>query len=518
MAKTKNIYFALLVFSLLALPLISLASVAPTGAPCAPDILSAFAPPNQAAPATCTTSPQVAGDILHLKWDLQGTYQYPDCHITCNNDLPGLTMYPCRSFNPNVSGSFVNDIRLANYTYNISNRDSNNFLSATGTQQDLKAKDDVYVRNAQAGDDYLVTCREKDKVDAEAKVKTSVLARVVEGTQGGACELPWSNTEEGLKQNKPFHVTEANLSDWVTKIQEKDFSKYGYGSGDTRDISDFMIGGQCDYTACILGKGACPKPIYFSSKIIPISPMGQAWADALTAAKKTVNIAGLPKGLGIRSLNWAMSISNNKLVYTGHAVILVGINDLGNNVYNFDIIDPNIPDRVSSLTNCKYAEMDVTSSGLTGKDLGLSCDPLDTNVYPAKDGPAFIYQISDLYDKAFLAFYNFCQNPNNATQYKDLCSRDKGKSSINQWLKDNLTSFSNINYGGGTCHAWSEFFVNVAFLGDFVGTDYHPDDGKIVGKDCDINHYPFKKTSVANSNNWLANVWAAFGHLFPVNL
>jgi hypothetical protein len=70
--------------------------------------------------------------------------------------------------------------------------------------------------------------------------------------------------------------------------------------------------------------------------------------------------------------------------------------------------------------------------------------------------------------------------------------------------------------------------LEVAYLGDFVGTDYHPDDGKYVGIDCDENHYPtnkddksnllnnflqkFKRSSI-DSDFWLANLLQPFRNL-----
>ena len=499
MFKFKQKYFASIFFSLLfllafILPHFSLAQVAPTGLPCNPDIVPAYIYPNQIAPATCTTSPQVAGDILHLKWDLQGTYQYPDCHITCNNDLPGLTMYPCRSFNPNVSGSFVNDIRLANYTYNISNRDSNNFLSATGTQQDLKAKDDVYVRNAQAGDDYLVTCREKDKVDAEAKVKTSVLARVVEGKGiggGEPCEVGFTQIMNKLDAFQPFTITEIDFRDW-SKTQDIDLDAKG-GSGDNSDLKKAFLGESCTtfdlqyiFDFVIKFEGTATK--YFEK----YEKTNDAAMFSNTVFKKT------PQGLFF--VGW-------------HELIFIGFDrsktsniseDTG---YYLKYLDPNDPSLIST-TFCKKREVHEPY-GVTKKLFVCDYKYNDTDSYLA---PFVIHD-----DEEFTA--NVEEN------------RIRTNTAV--WLSNptNVPLIYNFSIDGvtqGVCNGWSKTVLGVAYLGDFVGTDYHPNDGKTVGKDCDANHYPLPtKTSLTTparpwallrsgggGGGWLANVWSAWYNVF----
>ena len=79
---------------------------------------------------------------------------------------------------------------------------------------------------------------------------------------------------------------------------------------------------------------------------------------------------------------------------------------------------------------------------------------------------------------------NICQSNSNL----HLCLDTPAKR-----LLDNIPNIKNgegDDDHGGYCRAYSDFIERVAYLGDFVGTDYHPNDGKYVGVDCDANHYP----------------------------
>ena len=509
----KN-YFAKAFLPLLILgcffPLFSYAQVAPTGLPCNPDIVPAYIYPNQIAPATCTTSPQVAGDILHLKWDLQGTYQYPDCHITCNNELPGLNMYPCRSFNPAVTGSFLNDSRLANYTYNISNRDSNNFLSATGTKQDLKAKDDVYIRGALAGDDYQVTCREKDKPDAEAKVKTSVLARVVAGKGSGGgepCEAWFIDIRNNLWSDtvKPFVVTETDFKSW-TATDTLDSSFYGRGSGDKQDLADAI-----QFTQESHCTGFCGTDVKETDETT-IEKLHKT-----LGSKKPVNFLLIKQASFMGGSKWFHAVAGLSIEKEEFRPTTT-INNLtissGKNFY-LNILDPNIPG--PSILKCEsnytvYDEVKkffVIENVTTGNNFICQYSP-SLNSATTQEVTLNITDVNiGNVEKLFNTRSQFCHDHLNANN-KVFCQRDTGA-----YLKNNYPDIRNNlpQFGEGCCAGWTDFVLKVGYLGDFSGYDYHPKDGKTVGKDCDANHYPLP-TKSSSADFWLANIWSAWQGFF----
>ncbi|MCX6712342.1 MAG: hypothetical protein NT041_01470 [Candidatus Vogelbacteria bacterium] len=245
--------------------------------------------------------------------------------------------------------------------------------------------------------------------------------------------------------------------------------------------------------------------------------MSQEWKNKIDEAVTTVNSNGSPVELTIRALNWPIRIIGNRGdIPSAHSVILVGLSGSEEQGYKFDIVDPNIPDKITYLENCRYSKLSITYDHKTDEYFGLGCSPLDIVVYP-KAGPVFIRYIDDKGSSAIRASVhkNFCNQSGN-NNYRDLCSRVK----ITDWLKNNLTKFENLPAGGGTCEAWSKFYLDMAYLGDFVGTDFSPGDGKFVSADgsagCDMNHYPPAKKSVwLDSANWLGNVFSAWTKLWP---
>jgi hypothetical protein len=363
----------------------------------------------------------------------------------------------------------------------------------------FSASDQVGTRDTRIGHKYQVSCSQSDPLLSKSSNELEVV-----GCQ--SCEIPYQQEADLLQSGKPSHITEVNPKNWL-KDEDRDFTGlHAGGSGDARDVFGFMTTTQCDYMQhCVLQNGSCPppQPVYFNSEIFYKDMLGNEWSKLITDAKQRVNTEGYPTLMSIRSLNWQVKVSGSRIIRTSHSVILVGISGSDSQGYDFDIVDPNVPDKVTSLNDCRSADIRITYDGQTSTDSGLACSPLS---YWSTAGPVFIREINlaDSYTRA-KAYADFCNNAQNSANYKELCGRDK----LTDWLKGNLADLVNVGSEaspGGTCFGWADFYLRMTYLSDFVGKDFHSDDGTMVGRDCDANHYPMGKSALAPTSRQLASV------------
>jgi hypothetical protein len=96
------------------------------------------------------------------------------------------------------------------------------------------------------------------------------------------------------------------------------------------------------------------------------------------------------------------------------------------------------------------------------------------------------------------------------------------------WLKDNYIVLGDLDgLRAEYLYGVFKFNILVAYLGDFVGHDYHPNVINLIGQDCDENHWPLYmqknliksktlKSSQLGSLNWLAKAWTAWGNLLKL--
>ncbi len=333
------------------------------------------------------------------------------------------------------------------------------------------------------------------------------------------CEVSYSSIKQNILAGQPTHITEENLNGY-SQTDDKDYAGPngdGPGSGDKRNIVSIMTDTQCEMRACLYnkigGKNTCPKPVYFNSSITT-QAIPQAERENLSYIIGEIN-KGYPMTITFASVEWPVKILNNTIIKTSHSCILVGAEQSIGDVYSFELIDPNVPSEVTYLRNCRYSVMRTTTSGLDGYNYGLACD---SPTYEA-DGQVLIIRFDFQTDLA-VKWLGFC-DASNSSDFPDLCGRKP-----TEWLKNNLVSLGNFGEAGN-CFGWTSFYMNMVYLGDFSGTDYHPDDGKFVDKDCGRNYHSLTKSSptpaqtvtkssswLTRSRDWVTNSWSGFWNLF----
>lgn len=425
------------------------------------------------------TAPRVIPGSIDLDWEIEGI-QNPFCAVTCTREDGG-----------SCAGAFGKKDGLFNPTPVFP--DGWNFT----------ASDKVGTLASKIGDIYQVYCCEKqDKPTILNMCKTAGVnggvykfSNKVKVANSQSCEVPFSQIKEAFNTGRPVHITELpKLDKWVATTQDQDYTvKNPTGSGDTRNIQELLISNQCDYIAKCLPTNSCPvKPVYFNAHISYLEE-SLAWKTKVEELEFQVG-SGWPAQLTFRALDWPVKISGQDVNKIAHSVIAVGVSGSSDMGYDFDIIDPNYPNEITKLSNCRYALMEITYDGNLYSYTGLGCD---SSKY-SKDGQILIGNW-DLLTQKKEDYKKFCGNTQNFTSFSNLCvSRN-----INRWLRENLTNLVNPTPNGGNCFAWTTFYLNMAYLGDFVGTDYHPDDGKIVGRDCDANHYPISKVAQNSTSGTL---------------
>jgi len=454
---------------LFALPLVSFAGFIQTGPSCTGDIAS-----NQ----TCVYgSANDSNKAVHLKWKMPtATYAQPLCLLICKQS-GGQS---CTSILKKDSSN------LADYTFNPN--------SNLWDQFNLKPTDDIFVNDTSVsdlgpGNIYQLSCCER--VDNPTSLTNACQANTnkTSGTititsPGPACEVGFGSIKQAFSTGQPVHITEKSLSDY-SLTDNTDYAgtnDNGPGSGDNRNIVSLIKESQCSYETCLFnsagGRNTCPKPVYFNSNITTL-PMPQNYREKISRVIDRIN-QGYPMLIDFRATDWPVEILNNNLIVENHSSILVSVKQSTGDYYTFEIIDPNVPNKITYLKNCHYSTMRIKTSGFDKYDYGLGCD---SPTYQA-DGKVLVSDF-DFMDDLVLNYYNFCSLPQNILAFSNLCKRTP-----TQWLKNNLVDLKNP---GPSCLSWTKFYLNMAYLGDFVGTDYHPGDGKYVGTDCDANHYPLSK-------------------------
>ena len=460
--KQKLLFLFLLLF--LFFPLFSFAQFIATNAPCEPEII----PPYGKVGGVYCPYCRAKGEFLHLKWDLKANFQDPVCGIEC--------------WGP--SGDQCYNWSSAEQWFDENGR----------SKTKLKPKDDLFVKNppgsprsAVPGTNLQVYCWEKNDPNDLSKKKTSAGIRVYsdnacgEPVVGEPCEMPFDKIVSDLKDNKVTPITEVDFKSWATKYSIDDLnSSGGMGSGGYYDLRNYIIQIQ----------GNCGANL-------PQDPgeIVKLFDNSLARNKPLQLNVDWVKGAGLIS---------------GHSIIgLKFMKDASGGVSSIDFLDPNGP-KVRTLKNCNAH----LSSGTPPNLPFLWCD---YDIFPASWGQVRIaVKDFDLYEtKKFESErQSYCLGKNT-----EFCKRN-----ISDYLE---TNFPYINNPGaeGSCLGWSDFVLRVAYLGDFVGYDYHPNDGKIVGRDCDENHYPINKSlretktlksSQLGSLNWLANTWTAWGNLLKL--
>jgi hypothetical protein len=512
--KSQKTFFVLLVLFFSFLPLLSSAQFVPFGPPCTLDPIPAVR--TDGVGSICSYCPSYGSTTpLHLSWDIKGEFKDPVCGLNCW----GPSGNQCYNFSPNQLLDGNKKVR----------------------SNDLKPKDDVFLLNpplsstaAGAGTNMQVWCWEKS---SPSTTKKSAGIRVVSECQGVAggepCEIPFDRISPLLDTRAwdeysftKVEITENSLADWVNDIGELDKGSL-LGSGNRTDIENYIISQQNNKgTPKTSVTISCPvgRNVYFNSQIIY---SGEVESEFFSQNLKTfVNDYGYPVGVTIRNKNWPVFVytggiygSKGYLSELNHQVIVLSLENEesgSNQNYSFSlqILDPNEPTKVTYLKNCRRAMLSIESSGFEKMFFGGFGCTSDNEFL----GEVFVYGKDYYFTTPKLSWIegyhkyrtSLC-SPGSSQEKTNFCKRGK----INEWLKNNLTNLDNPGAGGGNCYSWTIFMLKVAYFGDFVGIDYHPNDGNITGTNCDpITHYPVGAKRTSSANSFLASAWSAWRGIF----
>jgi hypothetical protein len=294
-------------------------------------------------------------------------------------------------------------------------------------------------------------------------------------TDSTACEVPFVSIANNLKNNViPTIITETSFKDWGND-QSLDNVKAtaGFGAGDKEDLENEM-----DSTQQCTGALGKPNPV-------DIGITGLREMQISTYAKQPVTMS-------------IFSETTDFLPISAHAVIVLKVTEGANKNFKIRVLDsgtqaqPDYP---------KAYDIDCNPGTIRVNEVYA---PTIVCVHPEMGRVWFINDEISVVRGLKQAFLGYCRN----NSFSKFCTERKD---MTGWLEANYPKIQNfVGPNGGVCSGWSVFILRVAYLGDFVGTDYHSNDGKIVGRDCDANHYPSQKSTSIKSQNWLANAWSAW--------
>ncbi|MFA6476325.1 MAG: hypothetical protein WCV68_02805 [Candidatus Paceibacterota bacterium] len=483
--KSQKSFFVLSVLFFFFLPLISFAQFVPLGPPCTLDPIPAVR--SDGVGSICSYCPSYGTTTpLHLSWDIQGTFKDPVCGLNCW----GPSGNQCYNFSPNQLLDGNKKVR----------------------SNDLKPKDDVFMLNPPlsatstgAGTNMQVWCWEKS---SPSTTKKSAGIRVVSecnGIAGGGepCEVPFGDISLDLLVGREVtSITEKDANSWLG-IDGQDFCYYTNGtcttnyngSGDARDMKDFIVN-------------------YQISSHINSEGTTRMQNTSLNIIKKALNTGDIVPILIMGKMHGHNQYPENSLM--SHALIVVDIQDLPTKV-NFKVLDPNYPSAVNFLF-CDKVMLDGDDPSL----VKISC-PEKYNFGAAfmTDIVVMVIRVGDYFGEPAFDRYkrshdSFCRS-NLGSELCQQTAKQRLAEGKGKWAIPIENVPDGMFYGRekGFCFGWVMAQIKVVYLGDFVGTDYHPGDGKFVGKDCDANHYPLPvKSASTKPQNWLANVWLAWQGIF----
>jgi len=369
----------------------------------------------------------------------------------------------------------------------------NNGFAAGAPGSKLYAKDDIKIndKSLEVGNTYQTFCCSlKDPSQRTGGFLDRLIDFCQDNTLSSSqkmvignsvpCELSFRSIADSLSGEKATHITEQNMRRWAL-TDDLDY-KDAIGSGDVRDLTAEIVNRQ-DTGSCAGSSTSIPNPGDFEET--------QAVIRELKKRIKNPDNPNLKDVVEIGISNYERDIH--------HAEIALELIDNGDS-YAIKILDPNGP-KISSITCPKTEFSDCKqASSYTGNvyDFQISLTGL-------RD------QDSTRIKRKQLRTVECSKTIGRPTD--EFCNRNFAK-----WLEENYPNIDNPadESSRGSCWGWSDFMISVAYLGDFVGYDYHPNDGKVIRTDCDeITRYPLsRKSSSAHPQNWLANAWSAWYNIF----
>lgn len=412
----------------------------------------------------CQFDNQSGSNVLPLKWVIPGNIPSNtterQCGVFCYRD-------DGKDCNTPDSGRIISG---SNETLILSD-------DPTASGRDVFPEDAALVKKPEIGNIYQAGCFWYEGSWEERNLHTEIVSGRKTEVVGVPCEVPASSIFASLNRGDHTIITETDFKGWgSTDMQDNTVVAGSSGSGDEEDIKNQMNANQ-----------QCTGVL----SAVPTSDMG---SNALRAMKVYTD-ARQPTKMGL-------VLVDDKFNLIGyHAVIVLKITDNSNNNFDVRILDSENPDVYDM--NCKPK---TGADGNGGTMTALVCQ--------TPDGYAGVFSVNeDKVSNLRQSFFNYCRT-NSVSKF---C---QGRQNMTFWLENNYPNISNFigtEVGAlGVCSGWSDFVLQVAYLGEFVGTDFHPKDGKIVSVDgstgCYENHYsptPPAKSSKSlwlNPQNWLASL------------
>ncbi|MCX6712345.1 MAG: hypothetical protein NT041_01485 [Candidatus Vogelbacteria bacterium] len=430
-------------------------------------------------------------------------------------------------------------------------------------------EDKVIVPNVMPGNSYRVDCSGPSRANPAAISSVSSPWVTVQNNCGEACEVRFGEIVKSLKDNKVAHITETDFKDWATIAN--DYAGYYQNVAGARETPNPVASGnRFDLESAFDENHTCAA---ISGTVWgAINPLDGFDKNNLTKLKANVT-KGYPIEIGYDLRIGESYLVNNSEDYLSpgaHYVIAYDYKELGeeeitvfgklSTVQKFQIkvFNSNGPARatldclIGKGTNQPIqafctSEDDQDKETILNKYLPQvisaikeALKTLDPNSNDYKTGlhyldiltnnPKVFYILQEKADG-----WGYLQKPL-VTAREQVCPSNLNlcKKTPKQVIENDIPSIRNmegaIDNLSGYCYGYSDLVLRIAYLGDFVGYDFHPNDGYIVGAGCDANHQPdmnyinshpsqsgskSKKSAQLNPANWLGNVFGTFGKLWP---
>lgn len=438
------------------------------------------------------------------------SYNRPYCTLSCNK-----TSGSCSS----IFRKDENGVATNSYPYNTIETWLKNF--------NLKPADDIIIKKGtyglQEGTVYTVRCCE---VSDEATIlrickdnPITVSPKMTIVGPAARCERPFSAIMADLQNMRHTIITEESFRDWASKDERDTVStstQYlpsAKGSGDIENIKEEMDNLHYDYaneisienfgSSVYVTKVAVSKIKELTDKGFPVVigyyRFAEKGTDELIPPQDvfdSLNLDNFQEILNLLGLQWLLG---------GHSVVALNVEEIPFTsrrlITVLDSKEPSI-----EILDCAPAIFNVYSSSGPSEQVEIY---LCENQGPRFEGKEFFYLTIGKQDilkaqQLINSYETFCAQ----NQQSSFClSRKEG---VNRWLEQNYPSLKNEGTTSspmGICYGWNQFVISIAYLGEFTGFDWHPDDGNGIGYACDANRNIVDEHPISTkSSSWLANL------------
>jgi hypothetical protein len=280
------------------------------------------------------------------------------------------------------------------------------------------------------GIQFSVRCYERSTVNPNYFGRGIVKALVVYISQP-VCEEPFGRIISNLNNpnGQPVNITDDGFREWAMNDSD---DRAPQKSGDVNDLTQYIARG-LDYRPLDLEYSGVYNPKFMDFSLI----------ENLFEEMNQLTSNGQP-------VLFVIDIFNPQGASGLHAVIATSVTRLGETAYSVDVVDPNGPSDYT--LNCEFKE---STYGYFIYD----CGPI----------PLFGFENSEAlpvgmrYPASLSERTTICNNVPDS----EICLRN-----VAEWVSENYPSISNpvcSRTGQGSCGYWSEFVLQVGYLGEFIG-------------------------------------------------